>query len=208
MKLSFERFEIPIIAPCGDLAVAQLKYAHTRHADAFVSNLEMIHAFGHHDITVGYDVTYVPRRSRHSPGADPQGLSNSGAALNRWPRRIPPNSVLAEIAGKLIQVGPHAGLHKLTDQDDALGIFQPEPHRVISMVHYRANRRQLGSDHQGQFSMLVRNRTCNPGSVPVSRSKVTWAVLVRERNSATVEHATRPRIHARLRLRVSTSRQR
>src|SRR6516162_10865316 len=127
MKLSFERFEIPIIAPCGDLAVAQLKYTHTRHADAFVSNLEMIHAFGHHDIIVGYDVTYVPRQSRHSPGADAQGLSNSGAALNGWPGPIPPNSVLAKIAHKLIQVSSHADLHKLTDQDYALGIFQPEP---------------------------------------------------------------------------------
>lgn len=151
MKLSFERFEIPIIAPCGDLAVAQLKYAHTRHADAFVSNLEMVHAFGHHDITVGYDVTYVPRRSRHSPGADPQGLSNSSAALNRWPGRIPPNSVLAEIARKLIQVGPHAGLHKLTDEDDALGIFQPEPPKVISMVHHRANRRQVTTKDSSRY---------------------------------------------------------
>ena len=60
-ELSFECPEIPIVAPRGDLAVTQLKYAHARHADAIVSDLEMVHAFGHYDIVVGHDVINFPR---------------------------------------------------------------------------------------------------------------------------------------------------
>ncbi len=61
MKLSLERSEIPIIAPCGDLPVSQLKNAHTGHPNALVRELEVVHAFSHNDIAGGYDVAYLPR---------------------------------------------------------------------------------------------------------------------------------------------------
>ena len=170
--MRFELLGVPIVTPCGDLPVTQLKCSHARYADPVVADQKMIYALGHHDITICYDVTNFPRQRSHSLRATSQGIPDGVTSFNGLPRRIPPSSILVKIAREFFRIGSHAGVNEPTDEGYAVSVFQRNDLPSEGYTTFRADRRRLGDccgHRAGVAVQLQRALTPHIGSLRYSR---------------------------------------
>ena len=131
LELRLELPQIPIVAPRGDLSIAQFEDAHTWNIDLPVSALEAIDALGHYHVSVCHDVANFPGQGGHLLGATAERLPNGIPSFDWAPWRIPPDGIFGEKGGELFGIGTRAGVNELTDECNAVSIFQDATPKVM-----------------------------------------------------------------------------